>query len=89
MTFTSAEIAYLVVDDIVSFRPWAVRCLEIRGTAEAIEDHEPPMEGFSREVIRIRPTRILGFGINPETQSMSARGVADQLVGTPIQEPIT
>lgn len=77
----------LVVDDIVSFRPWVVRCLEIRGTAEAIEDHEPPMEGFSREVIRIRPTRILGFGINPETQGMSARDVANQLVGAPIQEP--
>lgn len=77
----------LVIDDIVSFRPWVVRCLEIRGTAEAIEDHEPPRRGFSREVIRIRPTRILGFGINPETEGMSARDVPDQLVGTPIQEP--
>ena len=78
----------LVVDDIVSFRPWVVRCLEIRGTAEAIEDHEPPMQGLSREVLRIRPTRILGFGINPDTDGMSARDVPDQLVGTPIQEPM-
>lgn len=66
----------LVVDDIVSFRPWVVRCLEIRGTAEAIEDHEPPMRDFSREVSRIRPTRNLGFGINRHTEGMSARDVS-------------
>lgn len=78
----------LVVDDIVSFRPWVVRCLEIRGTAEAIEGHEPPMPGLRHEVIRIRPTRILCFGINPDTEGMSARDVTDQPVGTPIQEPI-
>ncbi len=65
----------LVVDDIVSFRPWVVRCLEIRGTAEAIEGHDPLMPGFSGEVIRIRPTRILGFGIDPEAAGMSARDV--------------
>ncbi len=65
----------LVVDDIVSFRPWVVRCLEIRGTAEAIEGHDPLMPGFSGEVIRIRPTRILGFGIDPEADGMSARDV--------------
>ncbi len=78
----------LVVDDIVSFQPWVVRCLEIRGTADAVEDHDPTMRGFSREVIRIRPTRILGFGINPDSGGLSARDVPDQLVGIPIQEPI-
>lgn len=78
----------LVVDDVVSFQPWEVRCLEIRGTAEAIEDHDPPRRGFSREVIRIRPTRILGFGINPDSSGMDARDVATQPGGTPIQEPI-
>lgn len=78
----------LVVDDIVSFRPWVVRCLEIRGRAEAVEDHEPPMQGLSREVIRIRPTRIVSFGINPGTDGRSARDVPDQLAGTPIQEPM-
>ncbi|MBA3339735.1 MAG: PPOX class F420-dependent oxidoreductase [Geodermatophilaceae bacterium] len=78
----------LVVDDIVSFRPWVVRCLEIRGTAQAFEDHEPPMQGFSREVIRITPTRILGFGINADAEGMIARDVPDQPVGIPIQDPI-
>ena len=78
----------LVVDDIVSFRPWVVRCLEIRGTAEALEGQEPAMPGFSGEVIRIHPTRILGFGIDSQTEGMSARDVPAQPVGIPIQEPI-
>lgn len=78
----------LVVDDIVSLRPWEVRCLEIRGTAEAVEDHEPPMQGFSRQVIRIRPSRILGFGIDPDAEGMTARDVPAQEVEAPIHEPM-
>src|SRR5262245_52671621 len=31
-----------VVDDIVSLDPWTVRCLEIRGHAEALADQPPP-----------------------------------------------
>ncbi|MGI8721306.1 MAG: hypothetical protein ACR2JG_03670 [Geodermatophilaceae bacterium] len=65
----------LVVDDIVSFRPWVVRCLEIRGTAED-RGSRISMRDFSREVIRIRPTRNLGFGINRHTEGMSARDVS-------------
>ncbi len=83
----ASPMVSLVVDDIVSFDPWTVRCLEIRGTAEAIEDQEPPRRGFSREVIRIRPTRVLAFGIDPDQEGISARDVPDQLVGAPIQEP--
>ncbi len=50
------------------------------------------MSDFSGEVIQIRPTRILGFGINAEAAGMTARDVPGtspgQLVETPIQEPI-
>jgi pyridoxamine 5'-phosphate oxidase family protein len=52
----------LVVDDIASINPWRVRCLEIRGTAEALTDQPPTMPGMSPELIRIHPTRVLGFG---------------------------
>jgi pyridoxamine 5'-phosphate oxidase family protein len=52
----------LVVDDIASIDPWRVRCLEIRGTAEALTDQSPTMPSMSAELIRIHPTRILGFG---------------------------
>jgi pyridoxamine 5'-phosphate oxidase family protein len=52
-----------VVDDIVSFQPWQVRGIEIRGEAEALTDQEPPMPGFSRELIRIHPRRVRSWGL--------------------------
>ncbi len=54
-----------VVDNIVSEQPWQVRGMEIRGMAEALTDQEPPMPGFSRELIRIHPRRILAWGFDP------------------------
>lgn len=56
-----ARIAF-VVDD-ASFDPWRVRCLEIRGVAEALRDVDTYMAGGSRELIRITPHRVLAFGI--------------------------
>ncbi len=53
--------AALVVDDIVSTQPWRVRFLEIRGNAEAIADAADGTADAS--VIRIRPTRVLSFGV--------------------------
>jgi pyridoxamine 5'-phosphate oxidase family protein len=52
-----------VVDDIVSTDPYRVRCLEIRGTAEAIADPDP-QPGHDTSIIRVRPTRIISFGID-------------------------
>ena len=51
-----------VVDDIVSVSPWQVRCLEVRGTAEALTDQPPLRAGMTGDLIRIHPERILGFG---------------------------
>lgn len=53
-----------VVDDIASYQPWRVRCLEIRGRAEALTDQTPLRPGFSSELIRIHPDRVLAFGID-------------------------
>jgi pyridoxamine 5'-phosphate oxidase family protein len=53
-----------VVDDIVSTDPWRVRCLEIRGTAEAILDPSGPTAGADASTIRIHPRRIISFGID-------------------------
>src|ERR671914_299730 len=47
--------AALVVDDLASTDPWVVRFVEIRGSAEALVDVDPPMRGMSRELIRITP----------------------------------
>jgi pyridoxamine 5'-phosphate oxidase family protein len=55
--------AALVVDDIASTQPWRVRFLEIRGNAEAIDTAGSPAGPDDASVIRIRPTRILSFGI--------------------------
>ena len=52
-----------VVDDLKSTDPWSPRMIEVRGTAEAIEDVDPPMRGMSREIIRITPTWIKSFGV--------------------------
>jgi pyridoxamine 5'-phosphate oxidase family protein len=53
-----------VVDDIASWQPWKVRCIEIRGHAEALTGQTPPMPGFSAEIIRIHASRILSFGLD-------------------------
>jgi pyridoxamine 5'-phosphate oxidase family protein len=55
----------LVVDDLVSTDPWTPRCLEIRGTAVALEDVDPPLSSMSREVIRITPRWVASWGIDP------------------------
>ncbi|GAA3919155.1 PPOX class F420-dependent oxidoreductase [Actinoplanes auranticolor] len=50
--------AAFVVDDLPSVDPWRVRCLEIRGVAEAVQ----PAGGEA--IIRIHPRRIISFGID-------------------------
>jgi pyridoxamine 5'-phosphate oxidase family protein len=56
--------AAFVVDDIASIDPWRVRCLEIRGDAEAITEPADPAAGLTGPIIRIRPRRIISFGID-------------------------
>ncbi|MDI3408183.1 PPOX class F420-dependent oxidoreductase [Streptomyces cavernicola] len=63
----------LVVDDIPSTDPWQVRCVEIRGRAEAISGPT----GSNDAIIRIHPTRILTLGLDPEHPKTQARDVAD------------
>jgi pyridoxamine 5'-phosphate oxidase family protein len=63
----------LVVDDLVSRDPWTVRGLEIRGTAVALDDVEPPVPFMSREVIRITPTWVSSWGIDPAAPDRQTR----------------
>jgi pyridoxamine 5'-phosphate oxidase family protein len=52
----------LVVDDVASVDPWKVRGVEIRGVAEqVVGPHEHA--GISDELIRIRPYRIISWGV--------------------------
>lgn len=57
-----AQVAF-VVDDLASTSPWRPRMVEIRGTAEALTDVDPPMRGMSREVLRITPEWIRDYGL--------------------------
>jgi pyridoxamine 5'-phosphate oxidase family protein len=58
------EHVAFVVDDIVSVDPWRVRGVEVRGRAEAVSDQDPPRRGLSREQIRIRPDRVISWGLD-------------------------
>ena len=57
--------AAIVVDDLVSTDPWTPRMLEIRGRAEAIADGGEGLgPGFGGGFIRIRPDRVISYGID-------------------------
>lgn len=71
---TNDRIAF-VVDTIASFRPWRVQGIEIRGRAETLTGQPALMPGFSDEIIRIHPTRILSWGVDPANDGMRARNV--------------
>lgn len=70
----NGKVAF-VVDDIVSFDPWTVRCLEIRGTAEALTGEPPPNSYMTGDVIRIHPRRIISWGLGADGQQGSRRDV--------------
>jgi pyridoxamine 5'-phosphate oxidase family protein len=69
-----------VVDDIPSVEPFRVRCLEIRGHAEAISPG-PGDEDVDAPVIRIHPRRIISFGIDedrePHQLTLNARTITE------------
>jgi len=54
-----------VVDVVDTSDGWHPIYFEIRGTAEALSDVEPPGDGFSREVIRIHPDWTKSFNLPP------------------------
>jgi pyridoxamine 5'-phosphate oxidase family protein len=60
---TGNPMVALVVDDLVSVQPWRVRCVEIRGHAEALSEQVVP-DGFSPEIIRVYPDRVISFGLD-------------------------
>jgi pyridoxamine 5'-phosphate oxidase family protein len=59
--------AALVVDDLASTKPWRPRGIEVRWSAEAMENPEP--------VIRIHPQRIVAWGIDTGGFERSSRSV--------------
>lgn len=62
----------LVVDDVASYRPLNVRCLEIRGHAEAIDEPTDSAARMPGAIIRIHPRRVISFGLAPEAEPRTA-----------------
>jgi pyridoxamine 5'-phosphate oxidase family protein len=71
----------LVIDDIASVDPWQVRGVEVRGRAEALAGQTPPSARMSSEMIRIHPTRVISWNIDPDQPGMRARDVATERGG--------
>jgi pyridoxamine 5'-phosphate oxidase family protein len=70
----NSEVAF-VIDDLASLDPWRARGVEIRGRAEALRGQQPLRPGFSTELIRIHPRRILSWGVDPAQPEMQRRNV--------------
>ena len=65
-----------VVDDLPSINPWTVRGIEIRGEAEVLATGGTEIiPGFDPEMFRIRPKRIVSWGIEGEHFAANARSV--------------
>jgi pyridoxamine 5'-phosphate oxidase family protein len=67
----------LVVDDLASANPWTVRGIEIRGHANVLTTGGAELgPGFDPEMFRLRPRRIVSWGINSKDfTQFSARSV--------------
>lgn len=66
--------AAFVVDDVLP--PWKARGVEVRGRAEVLsEGGSEVVEGFSGEMIRIFPERIVGWGLDSGAYKASSRSV--------------
>src|SRR5579859_1134555 len=66
--------ASIVVDDVLP--PWQPRMIEIRGTATVIPSGGKAFgEQFEDTIVRIQPTRIISFGIDPGSSAANARTV--------------
>ncbi|MFD7843748.1 PPOX class F420-dependent oxidoreductase [Nocardia sp. NPDC059764] len=62
-----------VVDEQVSLDPYEIRGIEVRGTAETIEDIDPPFPVQERAIIRIHPERIISWGIDGASFDFTSR----------------
>jgi pyridoxamine 5'-phosphate oxidase family protein len=65
--------ASIVIDDVLP--PWQPRMIEVRGTAEVLPSGGKAFgDNFEDTIVRIRPVRIIAFGIDPG-DSANARSV--------------
>ena len=67
--------AAFVVDDVI-LAPWQARGIEVRGRAETVASGgQEIMANFAPEMIRIFPTRIIGWGLDGDAYHPNSRSV--------------
>ena len=63
-----------VVDDLASVSPWRPRGIEIRGLAEVLASGgEAFGRGYDPQIFRVRPRRIVSWGLEAERRSATVR----------------
>ncbi|MFI5273299.1 MAG: PPOX class F420-dependent oxidoreductase [Ktedonobacterales bacterium] len=66
-----------VVDDLAAITPWTPRGIEVRGEAEVLQTGGQQIgPGFDPEIFRIRPRRIISWGLGGGSASDTARSVS-------------
>ena len=63
-----------VVDDLASVTPWRPRGIEVRGVAEVLASGgEAFGRGYDAAIFRVRPRRIVSWGLDGERRSVTVR----------------
>ena len=61
-----------VVDDLATVTPWRPRGIEVRGSAEVLASGGQAFgRGYDPEIFRIRPRRIVSWGIEPTRRAVT------------------
>ena len=73
---TATGRAAFVVDDVLPGGAWKARGVEVRGRAEVFSEGDEGVDGgFGAELIRLHPTRIVGWGIDSGAYRRNSRPV--------------
>ena len=64
-----------VVDEVTAPTMEGAHFLEIRGNAETVVGSDDPSGHLAREIIRIHPSRIISFNVDPARPGFAARDV--------------
>jgi len=63
-----------IVDDLASVSPWRPRGIEVRGVAEVLASGgEAFGRGYDAAIFRVRPRRIISWGLESERRSVTVR----------------
>jgi pyridoxamine 5'-phosphate oxidase family protein len=63
-----------IVDDLASVSPWRPRGIEVRGVAEVLASGgEAFGRGYDAAIFRVRPRRIVSWGLEAERRSVTVR----------------